>query len=135
MLHRSAYIVRSYFPFLIKSAYTQDLHHNFNLCHTTTPCTQIIGISCYWMMSIVAIDKTGVRSKKVYVLCMQNCLQRLIDGHKDGWGPDPSLNRTLTYLKVIWNYAEIFYSKVRTIKELSQPRLLYISWVFGTILF
>ena len=37
------YSVESYFPFLIKSAYTQDLHCTFPLCHPTTPCIKIIG--------------------------------------------------------------------------------------------
>lgn len=48
---------------------------------------------------------------------MQNCLQRLIDGDEDGRRPDPSLNGTLTYLKVIWNYVAIFCSKERTLYQ------------------
>ena len=63
-------------------------------------------------------DRQNWRSvQKLTFLRVQNCLQRLIDGDEDGRRPDPSLNGTLTYLKVIWNYVEIFCSKVRTLYQ------------------
>ena len=53
-------------------------------------------------------DRQNWRSvQKLTLLRVQNCLQRLIDGD-EGRRPDLSLNGTLTYLKVIWNYVEIF---------------------------
>ena len=62
-------------------------------------------------------DRQNWRSvQKLTLLHVQNCLQWLIDGD-EGWRPDPSLNGTLTYLKVIWNYVEIFCSKVRTLSQ------------------
>ena len=62
-------------------------------------------------------DRQNWRSvQKLTSLRVQNCFQRLIDGD-EGRRPDPSLNGTLTYLKVIWNYVEIFCSKVRTLYQ------------------
>ena len=55
--------------------------------------------------------------QKLTLLRVHNCLQWLIDGDEDGWCPDPSLIGTLTYLKVVWNYVEIFCSKVRTLYQ------------------
>ena len=63
-------------------------------------------------------DRQNWRSvQKLTLLRVQNCLQRLIDGDEEGRRPDPSLNGTLTYLKVIWYYVEIFCSKVRTLYQ------------------
>ena len=63
-------------------------------------------------------DRQNWRSvQKLTLLRVQNCLQRLINGDEDGRRPDPSLIGTLTYLKVIWNYVEIFCSKVRTLYQ------------------
>lgn len=47
-------------------------------------------------------DRQNWRSvQKLTLLRVQYCLQRLIDGDKDGWHPDTSLIGTLTFLKVI----------------------------------
>ena len=63
-------------------------------------------------------DRQNWRSvQKLTLLRVQNCLQRLIDGDKDVRRPDTSLLGTLTFLKVIWNYVEIFCSKVRTLYQ------------------
>ena len=49
-------------------------------------------------------DRQNWRSvQKLTLLRVQNCLQRLIDGDKDGRRPGTSLIGTLTFLKVIWN--------------------------------
>ena len=64
-------------------------------------------------------DRQNWRSvQKLTLLRVQNCLQRVIDGDEDGRRPDTSLIGTLTYLKVIWNYVEIFCSKVRTLYQI-----------------
>ena len=75
-------------------------------------------------------DRQNWRSvQKLTLLRVHNCLQWLTDGDEDGRRPEPSLIRTLTYLKVVWNYVEIFCSKVRTLYQIIVSAVLVVHFL------
>ena len=131
VLNKSTHSVRSYVPFLIKSTYTQDLHHKFPLSHTTTLCTKIIvGISCY---CAIPYKRSAVSQFNSKVQSVQTCTYKL----RTFWSrkvqlpvtyfTEDLLCRILTLLLCL----ESKFRNNSVHMSLSQPNCLVFAWILS----